>query len=66
MNRECRTTVSFIEYDGKDEDTVYEQGEEFFRLAVGGLLFVPKLTIVEEQHRGELIHGLERWLDERC
>ena len=66
MQGECRTTVSFIGYDRRDENTVYKQGEEFFRLAVGGSLFVPKLIVVEERDRRELIHGLERWLDERC
>ena len=66
MNRECQTTMSFIGCDGKDENVVYEQGEDVFRLAVGGSLFVPKLTVAKEHDRRELIHGLERWLDERC
>ena len=66
MQGQCQTTVSFIGYGGRDENAVYKQGEEFFRLAVGGSLIVPKLAVVEKQDRGELIHGLERWLDERC
>lgn len=66
MSGECRTTVSFIGYNGRDEKVVYERREEFAQSDSGRSSSCPKLTIVEKRDRAELIHGLERWLDERC
>lgn len=65
MSGECRTTVSFVGYDGRSENAVYEWREGFVQSDPGRSSSRPKLTMVEERDRAKLIHGLERWLDER-